>query len=556
MAKRRKTAIHRPPGLAGIDIGLQDVMDGIEDRLLVIDSEYRVRFANSAMRYEFHEGAESPIGRRCYEVLHNRDKPCSSPLWECPLRKVLESGSLTRIVHPDLSIGADSTLDRNIKITMWPLKDSHGEMDAIVEVRRDVTAETEVEKEALKRHDNLDALSRISSAVSGLWDLDAILNVALDIVLQVFRSSIGGILLFDERVQRLCYKAHRGLSAEYVGEMCLTTGDGVAGRVAQTGEPVLLEDISKDPYATRPDLIKAEGLKAFVSVPLKAKERVVGVMNVASYSPGQFGSDDMYLLNSIGCQLGIAVEQAELYERLNAARERYQMLLRQAVTIQEQERRRVARELHDETSQDLTALALNLQAVSEMMEMGNVENVEIKATLKRAHTIAVHASAEVARLIRELRPTLLDTLGLAAAVHNLAETNLGSQGINVSTEFEGMDQRLPAETELALFRIAQEAISNIVRHSEARNASVRLECNDSECVLRVEDNGKGFDVSEITSIDAGGRGAGMFGMKERVTMVGGTCSCQSQPGQGAKVIARVPITRSGADGEDKSTGSG
>jgi signal transduction histidine kinase len=182
--------------------------------------------------------------------------------------------------------------------------------------------------------------------------------------------------------------------------------------------------------------------------------------------------------------------------------------------------------------------------------------VEIKATLKRAHTIAVHASAEVARLIRELRPTLLDTLGLAAAVHNLAETNLGSQGINVSTEFEGMDQRLPAETELALFRIAQEAISNIVRHSEARNASVRLECNDSECVLRVEDNGKGFDVSEITSIDAGGRGAGMFGMKERVTMVGGTCSCQSQPGQGARVIARVPITRSGADGEDKSTGSG
>ena len=556
MAKRRKTAIHRTAGLAGIDISLQDVTDGIEDKLLIVDSEYRVRFANLAMRHKLREDAGSSIGRRCYEVFHNRDKPCSSPLWECPLRKVLESGSLTRIVHPDLSIGADSTLDRNIKITMWPLKDSHGQMDAIVEVRRDVTGETEVEKEALKRHDNLDALSRISSAVSGLWDLDAILNVALDIVLQVFSSSIGGILLFDERVQKLCYKAHRGLSAEYVGEMCLTMGDGVAGRVAQTGEPVLLEDISKDPYATRSDLIKAEGLKAFVSVPLKAKERVVGVMNVASYSPGQFGPDDMYLLNSIGCQLGIAVEQAELYERLNAARERYQMLLRQAVTIQEQERRRVARELHDETSQDLTALALNLQAVSEMMEMGNVENVEIKATLKRAHTIAVHASAEVARLIRELRPTLLDTLGLAAAVHNLAETNLGSQGINVSTEFEGMDQRLPAETELALFRIAQEAISNIVRHSEARNASVRLECNDSECVLRVEDNGKGFDVSEITSIDAGGRGAGMFGMKERVTMVGGTCSCQSQPGQGAKVIARVPITRSGGDGEDKSTGSG
>lgn len=119
-----------------------------------------------------------------------------------------------------------------------------------------------------------------------------------------------------------------------------------------------------------------------------------------------------------------------------------------------------------------------------------------------------------------------------------------------------MDRRLSPETELSLYRIAQEAISNIVRHSEARNAAIRLECDADKCVLRVEDDGKGFDVSEITSIDERGRGAGMFGMKERVTMVGGTCSCQSQPGQGTRVIAQVPIVRRTADGEDKGAGSG
>jgi len=554
MAERKETAIHRSAGLAGVDISLQDVMDGIEDKLVVIDSEYRVRFANLAVRERLQEDTESLVGRHCFEVFRDGDKPCGSPLWKCPLREVLHSGSRTTIVHPDP--GADSTSNSYVKIAMWPLKGSHGAMHAVVELRRDVTAETAVGKETLKRHQNLDALSRISSAVSGLWDLDAVLNVALDTVLQVFGSSIGGILLFDERVQKLCYKVHRGLSAEYVGEMCLSEGDGVAGRVARTGEPILLEDISRDPHATRPDLIKAEGLKAFVSVPLKAKERVVGVMNVASYSAGQFGPDDMYLLNSIGCQLGIAVEQAELYRRLNDARERYQMLLRQAVTIQEQERRRVARELHDETAQQLTALALNLQAVAEMVEMGNVEDVEIKTMLRKAHSIAVNAGAEVARLIRELRPTLLDTLGLPAAVHNLAETNLSSQGVNVSTEFQGMDRRLSPETELSLFRIAQEAISNIVRHSEAKNATIKLECDADKCVLRVEDDGKGFDVSQITSIDQKGRGAGLFGMTERVTMVGGTCSCQSQPGRGTKIVARVPIVRRAADGEDKGAGSG
>ncbi len=417
-------------------------------------------------------------------------------------------------------------------------------------------SEYEEESQAEKYYRNLVALSRVSAAISGLQDLDAILSIGLDNVLRIMNGTVGGIMLLDEHTQTLSYRVYHDLSAKYAEEMRLTLGEGIAGKVAQNGRSILLEDISLEQNAARPDLICMEGLKAFVSVPLRAKDNVLGVVNVGSHLPHRFTKEDMHLLHSIGDQLGIAIEQAKLYKRLNDARERYQMLLRQAVTIQEQERRRVARELHDETSQDLTALALNLQAVSEMMEMGNVEDAQIKATLKRAHTIAVHASAEVTRLIRELRPTLLDTLGLPAAVHNLAENHLASKGISVSTEFEGMDRRLPPETELSLFRIAQEAIGNIVRHSEAKNATIKLECDADKCVLRVEDDGKGFDVSEITSIDEGGRGAGLFGMKERVTMVGGSCSCQSQPGQGTKVIARVPIIRSTADAEDKDADSG
>jgi signal transduction histidine kinase len=417
-------------------------------------------------------------------------------------------------------------------------------------------SEYEEEGEAEKYYRNLVALSRVSAAISGLQDLDAILRIGLDNVLRIMNGTVGGIMLLDQQAQTLSYRVHHDLSAKYAEEMRLRLGEGIAGKVAQNGKSILLEDISLEPNAARPDLISLEGLKAFMSVPLRAKDNVLGVMNVASRLPHRFTKEDMHLLHSIGDQLGMAIEEAELYRRLNDARRRYQTLLRQAVTIQEQERRRVARELHDETAQQLTALALNLQAVTEMVGMGNFEGVEIETMLKKAHTIAVNASAEVARLIRELRPTLLDTLGLAAAVHNLAESNLSSQGISVSTDFQGMDRRLSPETELSLYRIAQEAISNIVRHSEARNASIRLECDADKCVLRVEDDGKGFDVSEITSIDERGRGAGMFGMKERVTMVGGTCSCQSQPGQGTRVIARVPIVRRTADGEDEGAGSG
>jgi len=413
------------------------------------------------------------------------------------------------------------------------------------------------ESRAKNREDELKALSRVSAAISGLWDLEAILKVGLNSVLEIMQGVIGGVMLLDEQTKTLSYFVYQGLSAKYTEEMRFKLGEGIAGKVAQTGRAILLEDISLEPSAARPDLIKMEGIKAFLSVPLRAKDKILGVLNVASTGVRHFTKDDMYLLASIGDQLGIAIEQAKLYKRFNESRKRYQTLLRQMITIQEEERKRIARELHDETSQQLTALALNLQALIEMMEMGDVKDTEIKAMLKRTHNITVQASTEVGRLIRELRPTLLDTLGLPAAIRNLAETNLASKGIHVTTEFKGMEQRrLSTETELTLFRVAQEAMSNIVRHSEAKKVVVRLECNTNECTLCIEDDGKGFNVGEITRIEKDGRGAGLFGIRERVGAVGGEAYVESQPGKGAKAIAKVPAVRSTNYAEDKGSGSG
>ena len=408
-----------------------------------------------------------------------------------------------------------------------------------------------------KGNDSLLIVSRVSAAISSLMDLDAVLKVGLDSVLNMMSGVVGGIMLIDDQTKMLSYRTSHGLSAKYIEEMRFPIGEGIAGKAAQNGRAILLEDISSDPSAAHPDLIKTEGLKAFISVPLRAKDSVLGVLNVASTMVRQFTRDDMYLLGSIGDQLGIAIEQAKLYKRLEDARKRYQTLLRQAITIQEEERKRIARELHDETSQQLTALALNLQALTEMMEMGNVKDTEIKAMLKRIHNIAVQAHAEVARLIKELRPTLLDTLGLPAAIRNLAETNLASRGINITTEFKGIEQRrLSAEAELTLFRVAQETMSNVVRHAEAKNAVIRLECNSDECILCIEDDGKGFNVSEITHIEKDGRGAGLFGVRERVAAVGGKAYVESQPGKGARAIAKVPAVRSMSYAEDTGAGGG
>lgn len=407
------------------------------------------------------------------------------------------------------------------------------------------------ENESDEHYRNLLALSRVSAAVSGLGDLDAILRVALDNVLDIMTGTMGGILLLDEQTQMLSYRVCRGLSPEYIEGMRLCLGEGIAGRVAQSGKSVLLDDISVNPRAARPDLVRTEGLKAFISVPLRAKDAVLGVINVASRVPHHFTTNDLYLLHSIGDQVGVAIEQAKLQERLRKGRERYQQLVRQTLIAQEEERRRIARELHDETSQALSGLAFNLQALVDMAEMFGTVNEEIKAGLRKAHSLATQIATEVGRLIKELRPALLDTLGLAPAIRQYAEATFGPLGINVSMESTGSCESLPSEVEVGLFRIAQGAIGNIAKHSKAKNAAIVLECKPNELLLLVSDDGQGFDVSKLTEIEESGRGRGLFTMKERTGLLGGTCSVRSQPRQGTTVMARVPIIRSVANAEDK-----
>lgn len=390
--------------------------------------------------------------------------------------------------------------------------------------------------------------------MSGLWDLDAILEVALDNVLTIMSGSIGGILLLDEETKTLSYRVYRGLSPKYADEVRLKLGEGIAGKVAQSSKSILLEDVSAEPSSAYPDLVQAENLRAFISVPLRSKEAVWGVINVASRLPRSFTKDDLHLLHSIGDQVGVAIEQARLYERLAKGRERYRQLARQVLIAQEEARRRLSRELHDETSQTLSGLALNLQALVDMSEMSSTKDDEFKSRLKKAHALAVQVGTEVSRIIRELRPTLLDTLGLVPAIRQYAETALSPLGIHASLESRGNFNSLPPEVEAGLFRFAQGAIGNIAKHSQAKNVTIFIECKANDLLLRITDDGKGFDVSQITGIEESGRGRGLFSMKERVSLLGGACLVKSQPGEGTVVTARVPVIRSVADAEDKSTG--
>jgi len=198
------------------------------------------------------------------------------------------------------------------------------------------------ESKTKKRADDLVALSRVSAAISSLSDLGAILRIGLHNVLDIMGGAAGGIMLLDEQTKTLSYYVYHQLSATYAQEMYISFGEGIAGKVAQSGRPILIEDLSLEPNAALPELIGIEGLKSFLCIPLQAKGAVLGVLNLASRMARRFTKRDMHLLHSIGDLLSIAIEQTKLYEQLRKGSERYRQLARQTLLTEEEERRRIA----------------------------------------------------------------------------------------------------------------------------------------------------------------------------------------------------------------------
>jgi signal transduction histidine kinase len=219
-----------------------------------------------------------------------------------------------------------------------------------------------------------------------------------------------------------------------------------------------------------------------------------------------------------------------LYRELQRKEELRGELLKKVIAVQEEERKRIARELHDETSQDLATLLLSIETtVGTSAEDLKKKFIQMKALTDRTLD-SIH------RLIMDLRPSVLDDLGLTSAIRWVAESRLEPLGIDLTFAVKGQERRLKPEIETTLFRIGQEAISNIARHAEANSVSIAIEFTESRIRLEVEDNGQGFNFSESPN-----GSFGLLGMKERATLLDGTFAIDSQPGNGTRLAVTIPL---------------
>lgn len=391
-----------------------------------------------------------------------------------------------------------------------------------------------------RRLSESDAILAISNALTSTLDLEEVLSLIVqETDAAVPHTDWTTIHLLKPGTDRMELAASAGLEIDpqsYVVRL----GEGIAGEVLETGEIINVPDVQQDPRRMEVDINTQA--RALLVAPVESRQRRIGTISMQCSQPATFGADDERFLKILGVQAGLAIENARLYSqqqfgrlRAEKQRERMRAMARRVVQAQEEERSRIARELHDESGQALTSLKISLGLLRNQLPdepAGLRENVDDLLALTD------QTLSNLRLLSHNLRPPGLDSYGLHAALEGLCHDFRTHTRLDV--RYVGCEPRALAELPaLSLYRVAQEALTNVARHAEATAVTVALSCDAEALRLVVEDNGRGFAPPDMDqSLPA--KGAGLLGMLERLEMVNGELRIEAQEGQGSRITAVVP----------------
>lgn len=373
-----------------------------------------------------------------------------------------------------------------------------------------------------------DAQAQAASELSVLFETCRILGTSLDlnvllheaiekIVTAVEPITAGTVFLYDEHAL-VARATHHRPDANLPLDLSERVRD-LAQRAFETGE-LAYEPANYD--------------SAVLALPLISGQTVIGAIGLAH--AGAFSN--LAVLQTLARQLVIAVENARLYERVQEKEELRGELLERVVAAQEEERKRLARELHDQTGQTLLGLAMGLRSMETMLQNNPAQAGK---RLQELEKMSAGAVDDLRYMIADLRPAQLDDLGLVPALREMAKNVAVRSHIDVQVNAAGQRRRLRAEVETILYRLAQEALNNAARHSKATGVKINLNFSAQDVSLEIQDNGVGFVPEAVLQTQAQRRAWGLLGMQERVMLVGGKLDIQSAPGVGTKLLANIPL---------------
>lgn len=365
----------------------------------------------------------------------------------------------------------------------------------------------------------MELVLRLGQRVTAMLDLEVLLPEACRLIAEAFAYDLVGINLLDPLDPRRLYQA-----ATYPGDrkfprsFRVPLGRGLTGWVAQTGQPRLANDVQRERlYIVGPG---REATRSELDVPLRLGERTIGVLNVESERTGAFATSDVPYLQGLAGQLAQAIENARL-----AAQSRQ--------LAAAEERARLARDLHDETIQALVGLGRQLDLLA--LDLDQPSRSAAAERLERVQALVARTLDGVRRLSRNLRPAALQDLGLVAALRSQA-SEMRALGLEVEVSVTGDPVRLPQAIEEAVYRVAQEALSNVARHAAVNQAQLELAFSPQDLVLRVSDRGQGF-----ARLDAPSDAQGLQSMRDRAAQIGAELQVDSRPGAGTTVRLWLPL---------------
>jgi two-component system, NarL family, sensor histidine kinase DevS len=366
----------------------------------------------------------------------------------------------------------------------------------------------------------LESLDEITNAMLSEIEPGRLLQLVVDRMSGLLDARFVAVLVATGD-GRLEIAAAHGEDAEDLVGGSLAVERSKAGRVFLEGMPARVDSVLDDPDAD-PDLMRRVGARAGLWTPLIVREETIGVLMALDrrQADPRFTDADLRLAQRFATRAAVAVD---------LSRRVAQATVRRIVGGQEQERRRLSRELHDETGQALTSILLGLKTIEDTQG-----TERFPAAVAELREIVAATLQDVRRLAVELRPKALDDFGLVPALERLTGSFAEQTGIAAHLESRLPESRLPSETETVLYRVVQEALTNVVKHAQADHVSVLLHSKPGRLAVVIEDDGRGFAEGGETD------GIGLLGMRERVALIGGTVAVESSPGAGTTIVVEVP----------------
>ncbi len=430
--------------------------------------------------------------------------------------------------------------------TITPVRDENGQISHFIAVKQDITQRKHAEEELERRNLELQAIStaehkqrQFSEAlVEAALVLDK--SVKLEELLSLILEQIKGVIPYQFADVMLLdgesfYEGSRqgtldlpDLQTDLKQHFSLSDFP-VLKKMRQSGRPVLIADTQQEPgWFTLSGLAWS---RSFLSAPLLAEQRVIGFVNLFAEQPGFFTEEMSSHLVAFAAHAAVAIQNAWLFEQVRAGSERLQSLSRRLVEIQESERLYISRELHDEAGQMLTAMMVELR----MLEQNASQPEVVLSKIPKLESSLNQVLENLHRVAMALRPARLDHVGLVAALRQHVESVGETHGLKVSFRSAKALERLPANVETVLYRIVQEALTNVVRHAHATRVDVVLTRRDDKLIVIVEDDGVGFDTEAASNSER----LGLFGMRERAEMIDGRLLIESAPGKGTTIMMEV-----------------